>query len=286
MNGMTRVAFGFVAYLVLFTCTIPPTPLHADEPLDAREQERQQRLEYLTGQARGYAMSLAGQPDTSLSLEERPVLRYTNPVRNFFTDGVVFLWRHDSEPAVLGALSVRGDGNVFCEFASLTSNPLHCELGLRRAWTPKKESQVNVPLKVRLPQASDTRRQTLAMRQLIRRFSVSMYEVEDPDQKQQLRRLTSPLVQWSDPSDGSLIMCFGFAETNDPEALVLLHHTPNPDGKADSWTYTLSRMTSRPLAFELDGKVIHEVKPYWKNPQSDTDSYLERRLGEYPTDGS
>ncbi|WP_147867860.1 hypothetical protein [Stieleria maiorica] len=283
---MSRVAFGFAACLALLTSTIAITPLRADETTDAREQERQQRLEYMTRQARGYELSLAGQQDRSLTLEERPVLRYSNPVRNFFTDGVVFLWRHDSKPAVLGALSVRGDGNVFCEFASLTSVPLTCDLGLRRTWTPKKESEINVPLNVRLPKVTAPRRQTLAMRQLIRRFMVSMHEVDDPDQKQQLRLLTNPLVQWSDPSDGSLIMCFGFAETNDPEALVLLRHTPNPEGKADSWTYTLSRMTSRPLVFELDGKVIHEVKAYWQNPQSDTDSYLERRLGEYPTDGS
>lgn len=280
---MYRVFLVCAAVTALTAVAVFSNPLDADDATNDREQERKMRLEYLTQQAREFKMSPVNQQSVLLSMEERPVLRYTNPVRNFFTDGVVFLWRHDAEPAVLGALSVRGNGKVFCEFASLTATPLYCDLGLQRPWTPEKKAQVDVPLKVRIPDSDDERRQKLAMRQLIRRFSVWMYEVENPDQKKELRLLTNPLVQWSD-SAGKSSMCFGFAETNDPEALVLLRYTPNPNTGGGSWTYTLSRMTSRPLVFELDRKTIHEVKAYWQNPQSVKDSYLERALGEYPTE--
>ncbi|PAY19152.1 hypothetical protein CKO51_12375 [Rhodopirellula sp. SM50] len=280
---MYRVFLVCAAVTALTAVAVFSNPLDADDATNDREQERKARLEYLTQQAKEFKMSPANQQDVLLSIEERPVLRYTNPVRNFFTDGVVFLWRHESEPAVLGALSVRGNGNVFCEFASLTATPLHCDLGLQRPWTPEKKSQVDVPLKVRIPDSDDERRQKLAMRQLIRRFSVWMYEVENPDQKKELRLLTNPLVQWSDSAGQSSAMCFGFAETNDPEALVLLRYTPKSNTGGGTWTYTLSRMTSRPLVFELDQRMIHEVKAYWQNPQSVKDDYLERSLGEYPT---
>ncbi len=281
---MSRVFFCCVARLALVAGSISMLQVHADDAASKREQQREMRLEYLTQKADGFEMSVVGQQDVTLTLEERPVLRYTNPVRNFFTDGVVFLWKRDSEPAVLGALSVRGNGKVFCEFASLTSRPLHCDLGLRRTWTPEKRTHVDVPLKVRVPVANDARRQNLAMRQLVRRFSVWMYEVDDPEKKKELRLLSNPLVQWSDASSGSSAMCFGFAETNDPEALILLRYTPISEAEGGSWTYTLSRMTSRPLVFELDRQTIHEVKAYWENPQSDKDSYLERRLGEFLTE--
>ncbi|MDV6033421.1 MAG: hypothetical protein F9B45_25710 [Phycisphaera sp. RhM] len=280
---MYRVILCCVASLAFAACALFSNPLGADDATNDREQERKMRLEYLTQQAKEFKMLSAKEQNVLLSIEERPVLRYTNPVRNFFTDGVVFLWRHDSEPAVLGALSVRGNGNVFCEFASLTATPLHCDLGLQRPWTPEKNTQVEVPLKVQIPVSDDERRQKLVMRQLIRRFSVRMYEVENPDQKKELRLLTNPLVQWSDSAGKSSAMCFGFAETNDPEALVLLRYTPTSTSGNGAWTYTLARMTSRPLVFELDRKAIHEVKAYWQNPQSVKDDYLERAFGEYPT---
>lgn len=281
---MSRDSSRSVAWMALAACTIHVHLLHADDATSHRERQREMRLKYLMQKAEAFQISVAGQPNAALALDENPVLRYTNPVRNFFTDGVVFLWRHDSKPALLGALSVRGDGNVFCEFASLSSLPLHCDLGIRRAWTPDKNTQVDVPLKTRVPFAKDQRRQALAMRQLIRRFSVWMHEADDPDKKKELRLLSNPLVQWSDTASESSAMCFAFTETNDPEALILLRYNSISKTGDDPWTYTLSRMTSRPLVFEFDGQVIHEVKSYWQNPQSDQDSYLERRLGEYSTD--
>ena len=148
------------------------------------------RLKYLTQQAKGFKMSPTSRQGRLLSFEERPILRYTNPVRNFFTDGVVFLWRHDSKPDLPGAPALLG---AFCEFASLTSSPLQCDLGLRRTWTPEKTTQVDVPLKVQIPNVNDERRQLLAMRQLIRRFSVRMSEADNPEQKKELRRLSNPL---------------------------------------------------------------------------------------------
>ncbi len=205
---MYRVFFFCAAATALTAVATITNQLHADDATDTREQERKVRLKYLTQQAKGFKMSPTSRQDRLLSFEERPILRYTNPVRNFFTDGVVFLWRHDSKPdlpgapALLGALSVRGNGDVFCEFASLTSSPLQCDLGLRRTWTPEKTTQVDVPLKVQIPNVNDERRQLLAMRQLIRRFSVRMSEADNPEQKKELRRLSNPLVQWSDPSSG------------------------------------------------------------------------------------
>ncbi len=256
--------------------------VHAEDQPDNREQERQERLDYLTQQASGFQMSIAGTSGQTLKFDEQPILRYTNPVRNFFTDGVAFVWNHESEPAMVGALSVRGNGKVFCEFTLLKSLSLNCDLGLRQVWTPEKMSQVDVPFRVKAAAPADARRQALLMRQIIRRFSVQMIEVEDSNSKQELRLLASPLAAWSDSSTGVFGMCFGFAETNDPEALVVLRYNPEPKSNGTQWTYTLARMTSRPLVFELDHEEIYQVASYWTNPRSATDSYLERGLGEYP----
>ncbi|MCC9602518.1 hypothetical protein LOC67_18355 [Stieleria sp. JC731] len=252
-----------------------------DKTADERSLQKEARLKFIQATAESFQLALRDAPEKRLSLDEQPLLRYTNPVRNFFTDGVVLLWRYESEPVLMGAVSVRGNGAVFCEFTALSSLQMSGDLGLRRQWTPEKTTQVDVPIDVDGPATPDLKRQALLMRRLIRRFSVWMYEAEDENNKQKLRLLSNPLVQWTDEKTGSSMMCFGFTETNDPEGLVILRYNSKPESGQATWTYTLSRMTSRPLTFELDNQPVYEVKPYWGQPQSNTDSYLERRLKDY-----
>ena len=172
---------------------------------------------------------------------------------------------------------------MFCECTTFTEVPLACDLGLKQPWNPTKKTQVDVPFDAAKMISSNERQRSFAMRRAIRRFSVWMHEVEDPDAKKELRLLSQPLVQWSEPSTGSFAMCFGYAETNDPEALVVLRYTPDKGSDVGTWSYSLSRMTSRPLVFELDGESIHRVKAYWRNPRTVSDSYIERKLGNYPS---
>ncbi|PNY33935.1 hypothetical protein [Rhodopirellula sp. MGV] len=275
-----RCKFVSIVVLIFAASFVPPASSNADDTPNDRAAEKAQRLKYLTELAGNMLVTLNEPASATGILDTQPVLRYSNPVRNFFSDGAVYLWRHDDQPILLGALSVRGNGAVFCEFATLQSTPLRCDIANGRpAWTPEKTSQVDVPLSVEgLPSAN---RQAFVMRRLIRRFKIQMQEPNDPDNVKELRLLNKPLIEWSDEKTNSTAMCFGFTETNDPEGLVIIKYNGSPSPNQSQWTYTLARMTSRPLSFYLDGQSIYEVKGYWSNPRSPKDSYLEQRLSEY-----
>ena len=94
---------------------------------------------------------------------------------------------------------------------------------------------------------------------------------------QTLRLLDEPIHRWPAGDKAAEGALFAFCETTDPEALLLLDY----DEEGGAWTYSLARITSRPLVFRLDEQEILAIPGYWRNPRSSKDPYIERQIGEY-----
>lgn len=260
--------------------------------LDAQEEkptqsevERKLRGEFMEATAERFAI-LSVKDNEAFEREKRPLVRYSNPVRNFFSDGVTYVWLDGMRPIAAGTFSIRGEGKVWSEFTSFSDVAFYAQLDAKTVWQPESKSIVNRPLpKATTPAKKQTFRLT-QFRQAARRFSAVMQDSADtPDNKKQLRLMTSPLFRWSDESkdviDGAL---FSFAETTDPEALLMLEMLEPKDDKP-AWRYSFVRMTTRPLEFRLDSAEIGSVTGYWRNPRSLKDSYTSIPLGLYKMSG-
>jgi len=232
------------------------------------------RLEFLNETFSEFALSRESlEPFPS----SKPLLRYTNPVRNSFSDGTTYLWLDSGRPIGAGTISIRGDGAVWSEFTSLSKTPLECTQDGRPIWTPAAGNLVDQPLENGPVAAPAARLRLIQFRRLARRFSVIMSDsAQDPDNVQTLRMLDEPIHSWPQekPAVGAL---FSFCETTDPEGLLRLEY----DEEDRAWTFSFSRMTSRPLTVRLDEREILSVTGYWANPRSPQDPYIERWLGRY-----
>lgn len=279
---MRSASQGLLVLVVL--ASFAPRLLRAEEAPESREQTaRQERLEYL--QRLFAEFELTDEQDNPLSQTGDPVLRYSNPIRNFFSDGATFLWLDGDRAVAAGTVSVRGTGHVWAEFSSFSERPLRCVRSGRAVWTPESGNLVREPLAGAAEPASSPKLRLLQMRQLARRFSVTMSESEQQrDEISTLRLLPNPVYVWADEQSGSEGAVFSFSETTDPEAFLILE--PVTDVAQPAWRYSLARMTSRPLVFQFDGREVLSLSGYWTNPRSPADAYAAQRLGNYEPAGS
>jgi hypothetical protein len=253
----------------------------AQQPLDADDDaSRKLRLEFMKEFRAEFEVFRKARPADPLAAVDEPILRWSNPVRNFFSDGALFLWLNDQRPAALATVSIRGNGQVWLEAASLSPDALHC---LRRGndfWTPSKGSLVEQKLPDAPIPAATARMRLVQMRRLCERFAART-EPRD-EQPCELRLLPQPIYRYGEDAaeiiDGAL---FAFAETTDPEALLLLEAFRPPNAEAAYWRFTLAKMTSRPVIARLDNKPVWSIPGYWTNPRSLNDAYHERQLGVY-----
>jgi hypothetical protein len=220
------------------------------------------------------------QPADPLAVSNEPILRWTNPVRNSFSDGTLFLWLHDERPFAAATVSIRGDGLLWLELASLSTEPLRCVRAGNSFWTPRKASLAGQRLVGEPEPAATARMRLVQMRRIGDQFAART-EPRD-EQPSKLRLLPQPIYRYGNEKgeilDGAL---FGFTETTDPEALLALEAIRPRNGEQAHWRFSLAKMTSRPTVAELDGKTVWSVPGYWTNPRSLNDAYLERQLGTY-----
>lgn len=257
-----------------------PTPDDAPAANDS-ETAKKERLAFMREVFATYALSAPGAGERPFTRSEEPLVRYSNPVRNAFSDAAVFLWLDGTRPRAAASISIRGNRNVGREFSSLSGEPLECQGEAGERWAPKsaglaEQTQSDAPT----PDVSDKLR-LVQMRRLARRFRFVMKETATTDQTE-LRLMSQPIYRFAaDKSgiiDGAL---FAFAEGTDPEALLLLEAVRGA-GESLAWRYTLARMTSRPIEAEVDDRSIWSAEGYWANPRSPSDPYVEIIRGLYP----
>jgi len=272
-----------LACLFLLAASLRAT--RADDPPNDADTAaaRQARLDYLKLRAAECELFKQADRSSPLPLSKEALLRYTNPVRGIkLSDGATFLWLDGQRPLAVATWSLRGPGNVWREFTSLSGEPLACMRGGVEIWSPKTGGLLDQLLPdAPVPLPSATRRLG-QMRDLAGRFSATVYLPPDETVVTELRLLSQPIYRYKEESagilDGGL---FSLAEATDPEVLLLLEaRRSKPEGDYH-WRYTLARMTSVRTIVRLDAKERWSLPNFWVNPRSPSDPYFESGDGKY-----
>jgi hypothetical protein len=264
--------------LALFPHYVGAEPVQED-PL------RRQRMELLESRTRELELRWDEKDSPPLARGKSPILRWSNPVRQFVNDGLTFLWLEGKRPVAVvscWARSAEADlrkGELWHEFVSLSGKPLVLSRENQIIWSPRGAMRTDQPLSnASAPQATPARRLT-QMREIARRFQATSYKMDSP---YELRLLPQPLYRYDDQQAGILDgALFSFAEGNDAEALLLLEACTIDDRTDHLWRYTLARMTSYRVVVRLDDREVFAVPPYWKGPRSPNDPYVEASDGPF-----
>jgi hypothetical protein len=256
----------------------PPSDVAEVENGRGVEAERKRRGEFMKAQLDRWTVAVADGADSPLSLTEEPVLRYSNPVRNFFSDGGLFLWLDGKQPLAAAVVSIRGKGQVFGEFTALSGRPLECRRDGKVVWSPPVGNVVGQSLADAPPPGATEKVRLRQMRDLARRFRA----VKQASPEVELRLMPQPIYRFSaEPDkiiDGAI---FAFVEATDPEFLLVIEGHSADAALPAGWQYSLARMTSPPLNIELDGRRVWSANGYWSHPRSASDPYAEMPLGDY-----
>lgn len=280
-------AFNRVAASALFTAMLLQAGVNSpgDEPAPADVSSREKRLEFLRSQTDRFQLAMAGQSQRVLQRGKQPILRWSNPVREYVNDGVTYLFFEGERPRAIVTVWVRSresnleSGELWREFVSLSGEPLSCRRDGAVIWSPKSAETFDQIVPEAPPAAPRSSQRLVQMRELARRFHAATYKT---DSANELRLLTQPLYRYPNETaevlDGAL---FAFAEGNDPEALLLLEAVPVEQGKRHEWRYTLARSTSYRVVVRLDDREVFAVEPYWKVRRTPGTAYLEANDGSF-----
>lgn len=272
---MSLIRFGLVGLVVL---SLRPVSADDPKPDDAAKRAREQRLEFMKGKLAEFALELEASPALPLKLADEPSLRWTNPIRGVEGDGATFFWTDGGRPVAVATVSIRQGGKVFREFALLGDRPIRAIRENRVVWSPRKNPVSFEPLAdAPMPAKSPGQRLT-QLKEMSRRFRVSILKGNPVEG----RLMPQPLLRYAAPDSGVIDgAVFAFAEATDPEALLILEarrDESHPDGV---WMFSVARMTSPQVEFRLGEKLLWTGLPYWNNPRSRDDAYVEAFEGEY-----
>ena len=285
-----RYAFCGGAAIVFSMAVGISATCQAGEPSEANAALRQKRLEFLLAQTDKFQIEVADHGVRRLKRGDQPVLRWSNPVREFVNDGVTFLFLEGQRPRALATVWVRGreasltKGDVLHELISFSSEPLICRRDGEVIWSPKTAGLVDQLLTDAPRPASRASQRLVQMRELARRFGAANYNTDSPNE---LRLLSQPLYRYpqetADVLDGGL---FAFTEGNDPEVFLLLEATATDNGKRHEWRYTLARSTVRRVVVHLDDRQVFAVDAFWSTPQTLESPYVTDNDGPFSLSGS
>src|SRR5688572_24776291 len=80
----------------------------ADDPPPSADPLRQKRLELLQSRVDELHLALDGEAEKELQRGKQPILRWSNPVRDFVNDGVAFLFLDGERPRAVMNARARG----------------------------------------------------------------------------------------------------------------------------------------------------------------------------------
>jgi hypothetical protein len=211
-----------------------------------------------------------------LKRAEHPILRYTNPVTSAFSEGALFLWLNGRRPAAAISTSSRDNGALFWELSSLADEPLQLNRAGKVVWQPPMCNRKSAPVPRATAPGPTAAGRLIQMRAIARRFQLREMRRE---QWQEGRLLSQPLYRWEDPAvgilDGAL---FGFAETTDPELLLLIEAKRDEPAAEAVWHFAVAKMTSSPVILSLDEKELWSGTGYWRNSRTPQDPYVEAMI--------
>jgi hypothetical protein len=210
---------------------------------------------------------------------ERPVLRWSNPVRAA-ADGAVFLWadeKGEKRPAAAMCIYGNGPDGEDHEWQSLCTEPLRAAYRGATAWRPQAAG-IEFHAVPGAPEAAATPVRRLAqMHALLREFSATAGR--DPDQVE-LRALTTPIYRYGDEQaevvDGAV---FAFAQATDPEILLLLE-ARRENAQPAQWRFAAARMSMVPLDLKHRDELVWSVDWHYGNDERQPRvTFLRKRAG-------
>jgi hypothetical protein len=213
-----------------------------------------------------------------LKLDPTPVLRWTNPLEEGDIHGVVYVWRKNGRPVVIGQLFsyLNGKGGrVYCHAMHSLARADEKLTGSRDEkvfWTPDSPGveMKDVP-EAPVPSPSRPLRLT-QMKAISRRFSASTEEATRG--KRMLRLLPTPLDRSPESTppgrDGAL---FSLVVGNDPE-VILVVETAEVAGGDPVWRYGLVRSTRSTSVARLDEQEVWSYDSAGQNPADIRGGYL------------
>jgi hypothetical protein len=241
---MVRLAW--LLGLALVVGVAPATRSAEDE-----DKESAKKVDELVAR---YAFFADADLKTKFERHDKPLLKYTNPVRGSVL-GNVFVWTHQGRPEVIGAVfDLRTEGSCYTELHTLARSEVVAVRDGKAFWKPAKPGVAFQPVPG-APAPADTPLARLRqMREMSRDFAV---EREHPEHgKEAMRLLTQPIFRYDSPPtktlDGAV---FAFADaTTDPEAFLLLEAS----GEKPTWQFALARMNI------VEFRARYKDKPVWQ----------------------
>lgn len=211
------------------------------------------------------------------------LLNWSNPVRSTVA-GTVFLWHHKGMPQAACCMyayrnpTAKGDYLVNHEFVSLATGLVEAKSSLveakssgATAWQTKQPGIVWQDLSEG-PTISKLRSGRLAqMRNVASQFTGTVGK-----KREELRLLRQPVYRYPETMDRDGAI-FVFAQTTDPEILLLLDVDPNAiDSK---WKFAVARITRLACALRQGDKEVYSA--VWYSSDKDN-SHCHRTLHHVP----
>lgn len=196
--------------------------------------------------------------EMQLLLLNQPLRFYTNPVRTTDQHGAIFLWTDEGRPAVIGSIWSalnRQDASirfVTHEWLSLSVDPaVTATRNEKRLWTSGEPGIVWESFKDASPPAASRPQRLVQMREIARRYAVSI----QIDGESDLRLMSQPLYRYPGPVAGALDgAIFDFAMTTDPELLMLVEAN-EANGKT-SWQVAFARFGNKGMTVKEGDRVV------------------------------
>jgi hypothetical protein len=232
-----------------------------------KDEQAQQSAERVLTLAKQYEFYAEASRKTKLTLQDKPILTYSNPVRGDVY-GDVFVWTREGRPEVVAAIfDYRTNKWIDSELHMLAGEKTVGVRDGRIFWQPDKPGVLFRPVPVAGAPADSAAKRLVQMRAMAREFSV---ERNHPEQgKDTLRGLSQPIFRYASPAldiaDGAM---FVFVEGTDPEAFLLVEAV----GKENpQWQFAFARMN----IVEFDGK--YKGQEVWHADKVDWDTMFDKQ---------
>jgi hypothetical protein len=247
-----------VSRVVLLGCLIctPAIACAQDQPRSDSSAPTSHWQDYFRHLAGEYRMT-AGENDEQLTLLDKPVLKWSQPVRGG-DDGAVYLWLDRGRPAAVGTFFIWPDKDgrfgVSHELHRLTARKLAGQWRSQVRWRPAKDAvSWQLMPDAEAPDANATRR-AIQVRQIARRFAAS--SINRQDERSELRLQPRPFFQYAGGADDDWLggALFSLVHGTDTELILWLEARPGKDGA--KWHFAFARMSDLRLTVTLDGKEV------------------------------
>lgn len=248
--------------LAVVLTAVASATANADD--EDRERLRARLLEQMRGLASQSVVEFVddragGQPQ----FVDKPVFRYDDQPRRFI-DATVWVWTHAGRPVAFQKIEARENVDTgapqwgFC-FTSLASQRIRVAWPVDRVYQSREPGIRFLPLPDAPAVATLNSARRRQLRELARNFTARILTNPDTGNSQQMRLLTTPLLEYDEQGTKApqgAVFAFSTNGTN-PDLILILEAQPTAGGLG--WHYAAARMTSGGLTVKHLDRTIWEV---------------------------